>query len=29
MAVAVAIALTAGTVMPQMILADSFAQEDV
>ena len=29
MAVAVAIALTAGTVMPQMTLADSFAQEDV
>ena len=29
MAVAVAIALTAGTVMPQMTLADSFAQEAV
>ena len=29
MAVAVAIALTAGTVMPQMTLADSFAQEEL
>ena len=29
MAVAVAIALTAGTVMPQITLADSFAQEEV